>query len=1198
MTMLIKKYIAPFIVLILFCIRLFAIQFQFGSDFYKLNPYTQSFDIYYSTDADPLMSASTNYIQNRNTLQSGATFYTSSGTVVNLYRDGKLVATVENVNSTYTYVLEGNATAYLTVEHTTKTTLGGLNVVGSVGIGTSVPAQKVDVIVSNAAQTHALRWGNSGGTDLGLLTEDPVSYGSGAIYLQQNGSNSTRISANGSSYLMGGNVGIGTTAPSGKFHVVGSSGGIFMDLNSGNSPVYNRIKSAETAAGTGKGLVFVTNDAGDNNILYLSKNGNVGIGTADPLALFQLNKTAGGAVAIIGSSDGGANDEEFQFRSKYTPLLNTSSITASIVGAPSETGGRLILKTAQSVTGTLTERMRLTDVGDVGIGTSIPSTRLHLLTTDADNELRVTANNTGGTEYDPGIRFTGQSNDAAEGFRMWYDNSVGDTYLDNILNGGGSTTPAIRLRTNVNGSPISALTITHAGNVGIGTTAPGQRLTVFNGDLDFNYADFATSTQTIILGTPKIYRPANTNDLAFLTSNDRTNWSEKMRLTFGGNVGIGTTAPSDKLHVFGSGSTTRLKLDSDVTDQLELIWAKAGTPKWLAYMPASSNDLIFFDSDIRLVLKSGGNVGIGTTGPLEKLDVNGAILLAESGVSGGVAGAAYLDQVGMRVLHDGATLTSSPVGLGIATIRAAPNVALKNTGGPSLIVEAGNVGIGTTSPGAQLEVEDNIMANAIYNDAANSLFHIAGGNSTTDGANIELYGGSHASLANKAYYDAVLHTFRDQDADPTMLVLDSANLVSSFPTGNVGIGTTNPIALLESRSNVASSTPTVLRLSNFVSGADDLGTRLIFGSGGNAYNSQHLASIVGQHSAGGNTQLTFRTNAGANYESDTERMRIDHNGNVGIGTNAPVSGLHVLHAGSAPMRVKSTLATSAGGSLFYNNNDENMEIGMNGTSHPAAPSTAFVWTANNLPMRFGTNNTERVRILAGGNVGIGTDAPTSKLHVTGSSAFDAEDTAWTFDAGGADRLGFVKKSGNFAVLAAGSGSPIVFSHSSVADLQGTAVSGQTITNRMVIDSNGKMGIGTDSPSSLLDIVAGSITVRGAASGINTQGVLQIGSTYTFRTNGHFVSTGTAPTVGSGVGDCGTSPSIAGTDLKGSVTVGSVVNGGVCTITFAAPFAQIPTCIAQNTTTANLVRAAGATTTTVALTGTFTAGDRVNYFCFE
>jgi hypothetical protein len=106
----------------------------------------------------------------------------------------------------------------------------------------------------------------------------------------------------------------------------------------------------------------------------------------------------------------------------------------------------------------------------------------------------------------------------------------------------------------------------------------------------------------------------------------------------------------------------------------------------------------------------------------------------------------------------------------------------------------GKVGIGRTPTTESLEVAGSLTlgsnANArIYHNYDTRAITFFGGTSG-NGANIELYGGAHASLANYAYYDADLHTFRRQSAATTTMVLDAVNQ-------RVGIGRTPTTYALE-----------------------------------------------------------------------------------------------------------------------------------------------------------------------------------------------------------------------------------------------------------------------------------------------------------------------------------------------------------------------------------------------------------------
>lgn len=99
---------------------------------------------------------------------------------------------------------------------------------------------------------------------------------------------------------------------------------------------------------------------------------------------------------------------------------------------------------------------------------------------------------------------------------------------------------------------------------------------------------------------------------------------------------------------------------------------------------------------------------------------------------------------------------------------------------------------------------------------------------------------------------------------------------------------------------------------------------------------------------------------------------------------------------------------------------------------------------------------------------------------------------------------------------------------------------------------------------------------------------------------HAVFGGALPAVTSGSGDCGTSPSIAGSDNVMLVTLGSSTNGGKCTATFANAWTTPPVCVCNNdTTSAHGCQALASSTTSVALTAstTYAAADKLEAHCF-
>jgi hypothetical protein len=188
----------------------------------------------------------------------------------------------------------------------------------------------------------------------------------------------------------------------------------------------------------------------------------------------------------------------------------------------------------------------------------------------------------------------------------------------------------------------------------------------------------------------------------------------------------------------------------------------------------------------------------------------------------------------------------------------------------------------------------------------------------------------------------------------------------------------------------------------------------------------------------------------------SETMRLDSSGNLGLGKAAPGVKFDVEGASGVSQRI----GTSS--SSFY--------IQHNGSTD------THIYTAESAPLRFGTNNTERMRVSASGNVGIGEVSPSTKLHIT--------------DGSGAR----IRVSG-----AVGSGIEFNDVNTRIAISATNQLDFYTSNaNRMRISASGDVGIGADSPSNRVHITdTGSVFVRVESStllntgqfGVDSAGVL-------------------------------------------------------------------------------------------------------------
>jgi hypothetical protein len=372
---------------------------------------------------------------------------------------------------------------------------------------------------------------------------------------------------------------------------IGKSAGSILVLGTStasNGYLFFDTTNVELANSTASGSVFFRT-AGTER-MRINSSGNVGIGTTSPTAklhIADINKvfdgygninvfTTDAASTSIGGSIalGGANTT-----TGTTPYV-FGKIQGIKEGSASSWNGALLFGTTQS-NSAITEKMRITSTGNVGIGTSSPSGRLQVSSATAgDDQIWLQS-----TTYTGGYSTLGYNANTGE-FRI-------------KQNDGGSA--GITFYTGASAS--EKMRITPAGNVGIGTTSPTQPLEV-NGTI----LSTTGSSGTIALGatTVRIEGNASSREMMFYTFN-----SERMRITSGGDVGIGTSSPTAKLMALSNGAGWTGWIENQDT---------AGNGSGLVVRAASNSGgftmlLQKQDATSTFAVTGSGNVGIGTAAP-------------------------------------------------------------------------------------------------------------------------------------------------------------------------------------------------------------------------------------------------------------------------------------------------------------------------------------------------------------------------------------------------------------------------------------------------------------------------------------------------------------------------------------------------------------------------------------------------------
>ena len=815
---------------------------------------------------------------------------------------------------------------------------------GNFGIGTTSPVSVLEVYGGSSGVNDVDRYvrfkASNGEKRFDFYMGGTGNASSLGMYTSDGTTKNVQISSGGTSYLNGGNVGIGTTSPSEKLEVDGIIKVVHTDNSyanyRGQGVFFNRTENyvaplADNTSTLNIGYngakwgnveingAFIKFENGPNEFMRISSSGNVGIGTTSPTQKLQVN----GRIRIPYNSSNsyyfGQDNGSVGYGSMH-PFDNGGNYTFD---TNYTSGGSYKFK----YNGTEIFRLRNTGAFAFGSGGNDYGTSGQVLTS-AGNASPTWTTPTTGTVTGTGT--TGRLTKFTDG----PNGVIGDSGIQDASN---------------------AIAITINGNeeVGINKTNPTRPLHVSgiaqidNGSLQLG------GTSSVTGANPQLRRTNSSNDLAISTGG-----SDRITVLGAGNVGIGTTSPSAKLEIAGTVKYDTQLSTNVLTGQKAFIGISSGSgaQKFKIYKNTNTTDgyarfkidraFDYGNSDQMVqeaifqrrnttknfVFRYDGDIATGDDVYLEVYELSGGQVEIWLCVDD------YAQPV-VEVISNPSTSEifadpSAGTPTGTLIHSSNPDTETPNWNSRQGVVTAttfsgdlnGTINTATTGTTQTAGNNSTKIATTAYADAAAAAVPIGNYLPLSAGSSYPLTGilylgnvGSDQKIQFQRtggnvysieHDSAKLYFYNRTTTESPLVIQNDGDVLMN--AGNVGIGTTSPVEKLQVEGKVYiqgngqdwnETTPGPTRGSvHFDPGTTtaDTGNALTFGAsdtpGSPNEGSTAHAGIYTRSDGAYGSKMYFATTDSYAVGSKT-RMMIDYNGNVGIGTTTPTAKLHVVGTG-------------------------------------------------------------------------------------------------------------------------------------------------------------------------------------------------------------------------------------------------------------------------------------------------------------